>query len=86
MDPFNIIKNPLSTEKSIRLMEAENTLVFVVQKKANKDQIKKAIEALFKVKVRRVNTLVTPEGKKRAYVKFSPDTPAVDIATQLGLM
>jgi len=86
MDPYSIIKYPLSTEKSIRLMESENKLVFVVNKKATKNEIKKAIEAVFKVKVKSVNAFVTPHGEKRAYVRFSQETPAIDIATQLGLI
>ncbi|MBW2996066.1 50S ribosomal protein L23 [Candidatus Woesearchaeota archaeon] len=86
MDPYSIVKNPLSTEKSIRLMESENKLIFVVDKKATKQEIKKAVETLFKAKVRKVNTFVTSEGEKRAYVQFSAETPAVDIATQLGLI
>ncbi len=86
MDPYKIVKYPLSTEKSIRLMEAENKLVFVVDKKANKGEIKKAIEEMFKVEVVGVRTLTDMKGKKRAYVQFSEKTPAIDIATQLGLM
>lgn len=83
---LNVIKYPLSTEKSIRLMESENKLIFVVNRKANKKDIKDALEQLFKVKVDKVNTYIRPDGLKRAYVKFSADTPAIDIATQLGLM
>ena len=86
MDPYNIIKYPLSTEKSIRLMEAENKLIFVVELKSTKSEIKKALEEIFKVKVLKVNTLITSEGKKRAYVKLSPETPAMDIATQMGII
>lgn len=86
MEAIKIIKHPLSTEKSIRLMEAENKLVFVVERKSNKTEIKKAIEELFKVKVLKVNTFITPAGQKRAYVKFSQETPAIDIATQMGIM
>ena len=86
MDPYNIIKYPLSTEKSIRLMESENKLIFVVDKKATKKEIKKSIEEMFKVSVESVNTLVSQEGEKRAYVKFSMKNPAIDIATQMGLM
>ena len=83
---MNIVKHPLSTEKSVRLMEAENKLIFVVDKKATSNEVKKAIETLFKVKVMRVNTFITSAGEKRAYVKFSPETPAIDIATRMGLM
>ena len=86
MEPYNTIKCPLSTEKSIRLMESENKLIFVVNKKATKTEIKTAIEEIFKAKVVRVNTFVSSKGEKRAYVKFSADTPAIDIATQMGLM
>ncbi|MBW2963778.1 50S ribosomal protein L23 [Candidatus Woesearchaeota archaeon] len=85
MEPYKIIKYPLSTEKSIRLMERENKLIFVVDMKANKEEIKKAIEELFKVKVTKVNTLLVG-GEKRAYVKLSMENPAIDIATELGLM
>jgi len=84
-DPYSIIKYPLSTEKAIRLIETENKLTFIVDKKAKKPEIKKAIEELFKVKVTKVNTLIY-KGKKKAYIKLSPETPAIDVATQLGLM
>ena len=81
-----IIKHPILTEKAIRLIDSENKLVFVVDLKANKSEIKAALEKLFKIKVEKVNTLIGPDGKKRAYVRLSPDTPAIDLATQLGLM
>lgn len=86
MDTEKILKYPLSTEKSIRLMESENKLIFVVDMKARKLEIKQAVEKTFKVKVVKVTTLITPEGEKRAYVKLSPETPALDVATDLGLM
>ncbi|MBN1645060.1 50S ribosomal protein L23 [Candidatus Woesearchaeota archaeon] len=86
MDPFSVIKYPLSTEKSIRLMESENKLIFVVDAKAKKPEIKRAIEQAFKAKVIKVNTFISPKGEKRAYVQFAKDTPAIDIATNMGLM
>ena len=67
-------------------MEAENKLVFVVDKRATKADVKKAIESLFKAKVVAVNTLNSVKGDKRAYVTFSKETPAIDIATTLGIM
>ena len=85
MEEYNIIKYPLSTEKSIRLMEAENKLIFVVDIKATKPEIKTAIEKAFSVKVESVKTHIM-NGEKRAFVRFSMETPAIDIATQLGLM
>ncbi|MBU1201699.1 MAG: 50S ribosomal protein L23 [Nanoarchaeota archaeon] len=83
---MNAIKYPLSTEKSIRLMESENKLVFIVERKTTKKDIKEDIEKTFKVKVVKINTHITPEGKKKAYIKFSDETPAIDLATKLGLM
>ncbi len=85
MKEIQAIKYPLATEKSIRLMESENKLIFVVDIAASKAEIKKAAEALFKAKVEKVNTLISG-GQKRAYVQFSKETPAIDIATNLGLM
>ena len=86
VDPYSLIMYPISTEKSIRLMESENKLVFRIARKSTKASIKKAVQELFKAKVVKVNTLTTPKGEKRAYVKFSPESPAIDIATQMGLM
>lgn len=81
-----IIKYPLSTEKSIRLMESENKLIFIVDEKATKQEIKQAIEKKFNVKVEQVRTLNDSKGRKRAYIKFASETPAIDLATKLGLM
>ena len=85
MDNYKIIKHPLSTEKSIRLMESQNKLVFAVDIDADKKMIKKAVEEMFKVKVDDVNVYIQ-KGIKKAYVKFARENPAIDIATQLGLM
>ncbi|MFW6383266.1 MAG: 50S ribosomal protein L23 [Nanoarchaeota archaeon] len=83
---MRVIRYPLSSEKSIRLMESENKLMFVVDRKAKKQEIKKALEELYNVKIVKVNTLITPSGQKRAYIKFAEDSPAIDLATKLGLM
>lgn len=82
----DVIKFPLSTEKSLRLMEAENKLIFSVDRRATRQEIKQAIEKDLKTKVIKVNTFITRNGEKRAYVKFAADTPAIDVATNLGLM
>jgi len=81
-----IIKYPLSTEKTIRLMESQNKLIFVVDRKAKKQEIKKAIEDAFKAKVDKVSTMIDTSGRKRAFVKFSAETPAIDVATKLGII
>ena len=86
MKQYNIIKYPLATEKAIRIMETENKLIFIVDKKSTKAQIKEAIESEFKVKIKKVNTLYNNQGEKKAYISLSQETPAIDVATQLGLM
>lgn len=81
-----MIKNPVSTEKAIRLMESENKMVFIVENRATKPEIRAEVEKLFEVKVIAVNTLNDTKGRKKAIVTLSPETPAIDIASRLGLM
>ena len=80
------VKYPLATEKAIRLIESENTMTFIVELKATKADIKKQLEDLYKIKITKVNTQITPRGTKKAYVTLTKDTPAIDVATQLGLI
>lgn len=85
-DAYEIIKFPLSTEKSIRQIEFENKLVFVVDRKATKPLVKKAVEELFKVRVVAVNIHNSFQGQKRAYVKLGPGSVAADVSADLGLI
>ena len=85
-DHYKVIQYPKPTEKAVRLMESENKLVFNVAKKSTKKEIKEAIEEIFTVKVERVTTTIMPTGKKKAYVKLSLATPAIDVATQMGML
>jgi large subunit ribosomal protein L23 len=62
---YDVIKNPLVTEKSAQLKELSNTYVFAVDSRADKPLIKKSIEKLFNVKVAKVRTSVLPSRKKR---------------------
>lgn len=86
MDPFEILKYPAMTEKNVALVEKENKLVFIVDRKYKKEDIKKAFEELFKVKVEKVNTSITREGKKKAFIKLKPEYSAADVATKLGMI
>lgn len=85
-DPASIIKRSLATEKTLSLIEKNNTLVFIVDLRATKGEIKEAVEKLFGVKVERVNTLITMKGEKKAYVKLKPEYKASEVATRLGLI
>lgn len=81
-----VIKYALATEKSMRIMESENKMAFIVDRRATKPMIKEAIQKEYEVKVSSVKTLITRQGKKKAYIQFAEDTPAIDVATKLGLM
>lgn len=61
----DVIKAPIITEKSSDLAQNNNTVVFSVDVKANKTQIKQAVEKLFNVKVEKVNTVNVKPKKKR---------------------
>lgn len=80
-----ILQYPLTTEKIVKMMEIENVIVFIVDMRAKKEEIKKEIEDQFKVKVEKIRTHIK-KNKKIAYIKLKPDFKAIDIATRLGLM
>ena len=61
----DVIKAPIITEKSSDLAQNNNTIVFSVDVKANKTQIKQAVEKIFNVKVEKVNTVNVKPKKKR---------------------
>ncbi len=84
--PREIIKYPLLSEKAMDAIDRENKLIFIVDAEANKEQIKKAIEELYDVKVERINTLNTIKGKKKAMVKLEKEHSAMDLATDLQLI
>lgn len=86
MELDKVIKYPLATEKAVKLMETENKLTLIVDKKCTKAEIKKAVEKMFNVKVLKVGVANMQDNRKKTYVKLSIDTPAIDVATKLGLM
>jgi len=85
-DPYEVVKYPVMTEKTMRMVEEENKLVFIVDRRANKQTIKRAVEELFDVRVDKVWTMITPRGKKKAIVKLAPEYKAVDVAVRLGML
>ena len=85
-DKYAIFKQPVSTERFYKKMETENTVIFYVDVKANKTEIKKAFVDAFNVKPQKINTLVTPSGKKKAYIKIPKTNEASEIANKIGLI
>uniref|UniRef100_A0A8C6HG19 Ribosomal protein L23a n=1 Tax=Mus spicilegus TaxID=10103 RepID=A0A8C6HG19_MUSSI len=67
-------------------IEDNNTLVFIVAVKANKHQIKQAVKKLYDIDVAKVNTVIRPNGEKKAYVYLAPDYDALDVANKIGII
>lgn len=86
MDSDDVILYPLISEKAIAQIHNNNTVTFVVRPTATKPQIKKAVEELYSVKVKDVGTLVTGDGRKKAYVHLAEGYSAADLATKLGVI
>lgn len=76
----------MTTEAVIKKIEVNNTLVFLCDPLATKHQIRRAVTSLYDVKPMRVNTLIRPDGVKKAYVRLNPDYDAVDVAHRMGLI
>ena len=86
MDPYDVILYPVMTEVTSRILETENKLVFIVNMKATKEDIKRAVEKLYEVRTEKINVAITPRGEKKAFVKLHPDYKAVDVAIKLGIL
>lgn len=84
LDAHSVIVNPVASETAIKKVEDGNTLVFVVNMKANKNDIKDAVKQLYDVEVAKVNTLVSVKGTKKAFIKLTADHDALDVANRIG--
>ncbi len=84
-DAQKVIVRPYITERTFEQVERENKLCFIVADDFSKPQIAAAVEALYEVKVRDVNTVRTLGGKK-AFVRLVPENSATELATKLGLV
>lgn len=86
LDKYSILKHPLCTESAMKQIEDHNTLTFIVDLKANKRHIASAVKQLYDIKVVKVNTLIRPDGTKKAYVRLSPDHEALEVANTIGII
>ena len=85
MDSYSIIIKPHVTEKTMNLIDLNNEITFVVNRKANKSQIKRAFEELYEEKVAKVNTHITPKGEKIAFIKLVEEEMAEELAVRMGV-
>ena len=86
LDHYAIIKFPLTTESAVKKVEDNDTLVCIVDVKANKHQIKQAVKKLYEIDMAKVNTLIRPDGEKKAYVQLAPDCDALEVANKIGVI
>jgi large subunit ribosomal protein L23 len=83
---LDVIENPHMTEQSMDMVDRENKLVLIVDLEADKNQVQDAVEELFDVTVKKVNTSITPQARKKAFVRLAESDDAMDVATKLGMM
>ncbi|MBR9682398.1 MAG: 50S ribosomal protein L23 [Candidatus Aenigmarchaeota archaeon] len=86
VDPWTIILQPYLTEKSIGKIETENKLVFIVNRKSTKKNIKWAVQKALDVKVEKIQTTIDQKGRKKAWIKLAKGFSASDIATRFGML
>jgi len=87
LDHHKVLVHPLNTESAMKKIEEHNTLVFIVDVKANKRQIKEALKKLYEVDTVKINTLIRPDGTKKAFARLTKDVDALDIAaTKLSIV
>ncbi|KIX10096.1 uncharacterized protein Z518_01177 [Rhinocladiella mackenziei CBS 650.93] len=87
LDHHKVLIHPLNTESAMKKIEEHNTLVFIVDTKANKRQIKDALKKLYDVDTVKINTLIRPDGTKKAFARLTSDVDALDIAaTKLSIV
>src|SRR5439155_348848 len=92
MKPHEILLHPYVTEKTLNMLQGTpaqnlkdgNRLEFLVRRQATRDQVKKAFEDLFQVKVAKVNTFVRRDGK-HAIIKLKPEFSAEEIGMRIGV-
>jgi large subunit ribosomal protein L23Ae len=77
---------PLTTGSAMKKTEDNSTLVFTVDVKANKHQIKQAAKKLYDIDVAKVTTLIRPDGEKKAYVRLAPDYDTLYVANKIGII
>lgn len=86
LELHEVIEYPLISEKAVGLIETQNKIAFIVNKKATKTEVRKAVEAIYSVKVDSVQTMRDQKGRKKAFVKLNEKFKASSLATKLGVI
>jgi large subunit ribosomal protein L23 len=83
---MNILHYPVITEKTMDAIDFHNKLVFIVDLRASKPEIRKAVEEQYEVSVTKVNTQITMKGTKKATVQLSDEDDAQDVISRVGVI
>ncbi|XP_027163363.1 60S ribosomal protein L23a-like [Coffea eugenioides] len=86
LDHYQILKYPLTTESAMKKIEDNNTMVFIVDIRADKKKIKDAVKKMYDIQIKKVNTMIRSDGTKKAYVRLTPDYDALDVANKIGII
>ena len=70
----------------MKKIEDNNTLVFIVDVRADKKKIRDAVSQMYDIQIKKVNTLIRPDGQKKAYVRLTADFDALDVANKIGII
>jgi large subunit ribosomal protein L23 len=86
MEPHEVLLYPIMGEKATMLREKENTLTFIVSKKASKKDVKEAAEKMLNVTVEDVRVINTTDGLKKAHLRLDKKHSADEIASHMGVL
>ncbi|GBG67177.1 hypothetical protein CBR_g84841 [Chara braunii] len=81
---FQVLTYPLTTESAMKKIEDNNALVLIVDVRANKKMISNVVKRMYDIQCKKVNTLIRPDGQKKAYVRLTSDYDALDIANKIA--
>jgi len=86
LDKYSVLHYPLCTESAMKQIEDNNTLTFIVDLRSNKRQIARSVKEMYEVDIQKVNTLIRPDGLKKAYVRLTSDHEALEVANTIGII
>lgn len=81
-----VVLYAIASEKAVSAIERSNSLTLVVARSSTKPEVRKEVEKQFNEKVKSVTTAITPDGRKKAFVRFSKQGAAADVAAKLKIL
>ncbi len=80
------LKHIVPSEKATLMIDSENKIQFIVNLRANKQEIKREVERVFETPVKSVRTMITFKGEKKAIIELEEEERAKEIGTSLGIL